>query len=85
MPADLHLDAGCDHEIGCITCGDEAVAMRVLEIDEARGLALCAAEDDSTSTVESSLVDGVGAGDLVLVHAGVALQRLAAEPEGVRA
>ena len=31
----------CDHTIGCITCGDEAVPMRVLEL-EGDGLALCA-------------------------------------------
>jgi hydrogenase maturation factor len=49
--------------------------MRVELIDPARGLALCAADDGSKSTVEVALVD-VGPGDRVLVHAGVALAEL---------
>ena len=51
--------------------------MLVEQIDEARGLALCAAEDGLKSTVEIALVD-VEPGDRVLVHAGVALTELAA-------
>jgi hydrogenase maturation factor len=61
----------------CITCSDEGVPMLVERIDEARGLALCAADDGSKSTVEIALVD-VEPGDRVLVHAGVALTELAA-------
>jgi hydrogenase maturation factor len=61
----------------CITCSDEGVPMLVERIDETRGLALCAAEDGSKSTVEIALVD-VEPGDRVLVHAGVALTELAA-------
>ena len=71
----------CDHEVGCITCGDEAVAMRVVRIDAQRGLALCADGDGARSTVEIELVGDVGQGDAVLVHAGVALQLL--DPEEV--
>jgi hydrogenase maturation factor len=59
----------------CITCSDEGIPMRVERIDDARGLALCAAEDGSKSTVEVALVD-VRPGDRVLVHAGVALAEL---------
>ena len=61
----------------CITCSDEGVPMLVERIDDARGLALCAAEDGSKSTVEIALVD-VAPGDSVLVHAGVALAELPA-------
>ena len=61
----------------CITCSDEGIPMRVERVDDARGLALCAAEDGSKSTVEIALVD-VGPGDSVLVHAGVALAELPA-------
>jgi hydrogenase maturation factor len=60
----------------CITCSDEGVPMRVERIDEARGLALCSAADGSTSTVEIALVEPVGPGDRLLVHAGVALAGL---------
>ena len=59
----------------CITCSDEGVPMQVERIDAARGLALCAAEDGSRSTVEIALVS-VEPGDRVLVHAGVALAEL---------
>ncbi|HEY6778202.1 MAG TPA: HypC/HybG/HupF family hydrogenase formation chaperone [Thermoleophilaceae bacterium] len=60
----------------CITCSDEGVPMEVERIDEARGLALCTAADGSTSTVEIALVEPVGPGDRLLVHAGVALVEL---------
>ncbi|MFN8215509.1 MAG: HypC/HybG/HupF family hydrogenase formation chaperone [Solirubrobacterales bacterium] len=64
----------CEHEAGCVTCGDEAVAMEVLEVDEARGLALCAAAGNR-STVETALVAPVAAGERLLVHAGTAIAR----------
>ena len=60
----------------CITCGDDGVPMRVVRIDERRGLALCAHEDGSSETVETALVDPVAPGDTLLVHAGTALARL---------
>ena len=66
----------CDHEQGCITCGDEAVAMRVVRVDAARALALCETEAGERSSVEIGLVDPVAADDRLLVHAGTALQVL---------
>jgi hydrogenase maturation factor len=68
----------CDHEEGCITCGDTAVAMTVERVDRERGLALCATEDGERESVEIELVGPVEPGDSLLVHAGTALQRLAA-------
>jgi hydrogenase maturation factor len=59
----------------CITCSDEGIPMQVERIDDTRGLALCAADDGSKSTVEIALVS-VEPGDRVLVHAGVALTEL---------
>ena len=56
----------------CITCGDVAVPMRVVEVDETRGLALCETAGGERSTVEIALVDA-GVGDDVLVHAGTAI------------
>ena len=60
----------------CITCADEGVAMRVVAVDEDRGLALCAAPDGERSSVEIALVGAVAVGDALLVHAGTALTRL---------
>ena len=60
---------------GCITCGDVAVLMRVLDIDPCRGLALCHDAGGARSTVEIALVEPVVAGELLLVHAGTALGR----------
>jgi hydrogenase maturation factor len=65
----------CDHEHGCITCGDEALAMRVLRVDARRSLALCEAEAGGRETVEIALVEPVTPGERLLVHAGTALQR----------
>ena len=56
----------------CITCGDVAVPMRVLQVDEARMLALCETAEGERETVEIALVDAT-AGDEVLVHAGTAI------------
>ena len=67
----------CDHEQGCITCGDTALPLTVLRVDEASELALCANEQGARETVEIALVGPVTPGDSLLVHAGTALQRLA--------
>ena len=66
----------CDHEHGCITCGDEAVPMRVVRVDAARALALCETDAGERSSVEIGLVDPVRDGDRLLVHAGTALALL---------
>jgi hydrogenase maturation factor len=59
----------------CITCGDVAAPLRVLEIDERRELALCEAADGARTTVEIALVTPVTRGDTLLVHAGTAIGR----------
>jgi hydrogenase expression/formation protein HypC len=71
-----HPTSECETS-GCITCGDTAVAMEVLAIDEDRGLALCCADDGGCESVEIALVAPVAPGDLLLVHAGTALGRAA--------
>ena len=68
----------CD-EHHCVTCGDEAVRMRVVRLDAPRGLALCADEAGEKVTVETALVGALAPGDVVLVHAGVALAALGAQ------
>jgi hydrogenase maturation factor len=63
----------------CATCADEGVPMRVLGVLGAAGLADCAREDGETTTVDTTLVEPIGPGERVLVHAGVALVKLDAE------
>ncbi|MEP6642528.1 MAG: HypC/HybG/HupF family hydrogenase formation chaperone [Gaiellales bacterium] len=59
---------------GCLTCGDVAVALTVLS---AKGSdARCRDEAGREETVAVELVGTVVAGDRVLVHAGVAIERL---------
>ena len=67
------LFATCDHSRGCITCGDEAIRMKVLRIDADRELALCEADGGEHSSVEIALVQPVSEGDSLLVHAGTAI------------
>ncbi len=66
----------CIPDHGCITCGDEAVALRVLKLDEARGLALCQNEEGQKETVEVALVAPVIEGESILVHAGTAIAKV---------
>ena len=68
----------CDDRYHCITCGDDGVEMRVVAVDEARGLALCEADGGARESVEIALVDPVAPGDALLVHAGTALTKVAA-------
>ncbi|HEX5147067.1 MAG TPA: HypC/HybG/HupF family hydrogenase formation chaperone [Conexibacter sp.] len=60
----------------CVTCADEGVPMRVLGMEGAAGLARCAGDDGAETTVDTTLVEPVAAGERVLVHAGVALVKL---------
>jgi len=57
----------------CITCGDEAVPLTVITVDEQRELALCENADGERTTVEIALVQPVHDGDTLLVHAGTAI------------
>ena len=66
------------HEDHCITCSDDGTPMRVLTVDEARELALCAGEDGERATVEVAIVGPGVEGEKLLVHAGTALARLEA-------
>ena len=68
----------CSVTDGCITCGDVAVPLTVLE---ASGMdARCCDAAGRQETVATELVGAVAPGDRLLVHAGVALGRL--EEEG---
>jgi hydrogenase maturation factor len=66
----------------CITCGDQGLPLRIVAL-EGDGLARCsddAAPSEPDTTVDVQLVGEVAPGDLVLVHAGVALVRLDGAP-----
>ncbi len=67
----------CDAALGhCITCGDEGIPMQVLRARE--DFAECCDETGARHEVATDLVAGIGAGEMVLVHAGVAIARVAA-------
>jgi hydrogenase maturation factor len=79
VPPGIDPAPRCEDGSHCITCGDVAMPLRVLEVDAVRELALCA--DDETGaheTVEIALVMPVAAGDELLVHAGTAIARAGA-------
>jgi hydrogenase assembly chaperone HypC/HupF len=71
----LRSGAACDSEVGCITCGDVGIPMRVLEIDAERELALCQDENDRRSKIQIALVQPVVVGAVLLVHAGTAIAK----------
>jgi hydrogenase maturation factor len=62
-------ECGSDH---CVTCADEAVPLRVVET-RSDAVAVC----EPNLVVMTDLVGTVEVGDVLLVHAGVALARLA--------
>ena len=64
----------CSAEPGCITCGDVAVVLTVAGVDGAD--ARCRADDGREEVVAVELVGAVVAGDRLLVHAGVAIERV---------
>ena len=76
-PVWLHLErptAACEVREGCITCGDVAVELVVVHIDGVD--AHCRDDEGRAEIVATELVGQVGIGDHLLVHAGVALERL---------
>jgi hydrogenase assembly chaperone HypC/HupF len=83
MRADTSSSLRCEPEHRCITCGDEAVPLRVVEVDATRELALCENEVGARETVEIALVAPVAVGDGVLVHAGTAIATLPREAVAV--
>jgi hydrogenase expression/formation protein HypC len=72
--------AVCRNEPGCITCGDVAVPLTVSTVDGSD--ARCHDDQGREELVAVELVGEVVPGDRVLVHAGVAIERLAAVPAG---
>jgi hypothetical protein len=67
------MSTECHNEV-CITCSDQLLAMVVIEVDEGAGIAR-GTIDGSAVEVGIDLLDGVAAGEVLLCHGGVALQR----------
>jgi len=66
--------AACSVVDGCLTCGDVAVEVEVLQV--AGPDALCVDPHGQQGSVGVDLVLPVQKGDRLLVHAGVAISRL---------
>jgi hydrogenase expression/formation protein HypC len=62
----------CVDPYHCITCGDDGVPMVVVELS-ADGLARCRTEAGEVRLVETALIGELRSGDVVLVHADVAI------------
>jgi len=67
------MSSECHDEV-CITCSDQLLSFRVTEVDEASGLAR-GTIDGAPAEVSIDLLSDVRAGDELLCHGGVALQR----------
>src|SRR5215467_4567044 len=65
-----------DEQGHCITCSDEALPARVLQIDQELGTALVEIKDQAEE-VDVTLVEEVMPGDWLLVHGGVAIANIA--------
>ena len=61
----------CDASGHCITCGDEAIPMQVLESGD--GTAVCVDEQGIRHEVAVELIGPVRPQQRLLVHAGVAI------------
>ena len=66
------MSCGEEH---CITCGDIAVEMTVVELDTEGALALCVDDEGGRATVDVALLAPVCLADRLLVHAGTAIAR----------
>jgi hydrogenase maturation factor len=69
----------CESGHGCITCGDQALEMRVAAVDAERGLAVCVDDAGQAAEVDVLLVEPAVVGERLLVHARVAIARVDAE------
>ncbi len=77
--SDVDPGPECDAAGSCITCSDQGLVLRILSVGS-DGFALCVDDDGRVEEVQVDLLDAPAAGDVVLVHARVALQRLRVEP-----
>jgi hydrogenase maturation factor len=71
--------AGAGDPPACITCSDQGTVAEVVKTGEASTRVRTAA---GTEEIDTTLVDPVRPGDVVLVHAGVAISRVSVSPVG---
>jgi hypothetical protein len=74
-------------DTGCVTCGDAAAWLRVVEVEGAE-MARCIDAHGREERVATEFVGAVAPGDALLVHAGTAIHRepgAASVPAGERA
>lgn len=73
----------CDvHTHHCVTCSDEGLPLRVVGAGPEEATAVCRGDDGVEQVVMTDLVGSVAPGEMLLVHAGVALSRLDDEIPG---
>jgi hydrogenase expression/formation protein HypC len=78
--ADWSVGDACSiDDDGCITCGDVAVQLTVVEAAEHD--ALCRDAEGREEVVATELVSDVAVGDRLLVHARVALEKVENVPD----
>lgn len=61
----------------CATCGDRAVPVRVLNVEEQ--IACCADLTGAQATVAVDFIEDVRPGDILLVHRGAAIGQITEE------
>ncbi|MDQ3242335.1 MAG: HypC/HybG/HupF family hydrogenase formation chaperone [Gemmatimonadota bacterium] len=66
---------------GCTTCGDRAVPVRVLHLENR--MAEVADRLGNRANVATDFVPGVQEGDILMVHVGVAIGIVRAEPPSI--
>ena len=63
----------------CLTCSDEAIAVKVLSVNEQTGLALVEVSDQVNEVDITLVEEDIAPGDRLLVHGGVAIANLKRE------
>ncbi len=64
-----------DEEGHCITCSDEAIAVTIVQVDPEHGRALVEVKR-RREEIDITLIEPVVPGDIVLVHAGIAIGKI---------
>jgi hydrogenase maturation factor len=78
----IEVGATCSAEPGCITCGDVAVVLTVATVEG--NDAQCRDEQGREELVAIEPVGQVQPGDRLLVHAGVAIERVLSTADHAR-